>query len=178
MTSRRSQIVEAARDGDWSECVLLIEEATASHPFLQSEKGLLSAMLDLDAPDYVVASLIKAGYSVGDFGSIPSPFERCLEDFRLSERKAAIARILLECGVDANASLSTGRMPLTEAVARDIPELVGILLDHGADPNKLDVHGIESTSPLTLAREKRNAASLMLLKRVASTKNERRTRTA
>lgn len=103
-------------------------------------------------------------------GQMPLAIGPCLV-YAIYHSPLPFVRTLLELGADPNADDHSGFPPLIAALScshprpgstgrSDVPALITLLLDHGADPNQ---HGINDYTPLHMAVAERNAEAVRLL---------------
>ena len=71
--------------------------------------------------------------------------------FAARDQNEPISRVLLEAGAAVDPVDTQGNTPLLECVFNNSPNLalIQLLLEHGADPGKKNVHG---ASPISIAR--------------------------
>jgi ankyrin repeat protein len=96
----------------------------------------------------------------GDPNAVDSTGNRLLHD-AVDAGPEAVS-ILLEAGVEADAVNHEGNTPLIYAGMTDFPEVIRLLLDHGADPNAINTM-TPSESALVRAKRGGNAAIIQLL---------------
>ena len=103
-------------------------------------------------------------------GQMPLAIGPCLV-YAIYHSPLPFVRTLLELGADPNVDDHSGFPPLIAALScsrarpgspgrSDVPALMALLLDHGADPNQ---HGINDYTPLHMAVAERHAGAVHLL---------------
>jgi hypothetical protein len=94
---------------------------------------------------------------------------RALWDRRSAPNSGAILRLLLSRGLDPEATLAGGNTALEKALDERSASWVEALLSHGADPNRLSIHGFRTferlrfEEPLTGKSEKTQRQNQQLL---------------
>ena len=103
-------------------------------------------------------------------GQMPLAIGPCLT-YAIYHSPLPFVRTLLELGADANADDHSGFPPLIAALScsrarpgsrgrDDVPALLALLLEYGADPNQ---RGVNDYTPLHMAVAERNAEAIHLL---------------
>jgi ankyrin repeat protein len=117
--------------------ILLLNGADPNRrPYLERDGSTLNeAPIDFTTEFHVLKLLVEAGADVNriDRTGVPTLVRVC-RHFREDS-----ARFLIESGANVNAISTTLQTPLIAAV--EMPEIVRLLLEHGANPNNQDSQG-------------------------------------
>lgn len=146
--STAAEIAQAVYRKDWP----ALRELTPRDANIRDEDGytpLMHAVLAEDADPAIVALLIDRGADVN--AAEPDQGFTALH-FAARDQNAAIVRRLLEAGAEVDPVDVFGDTPLWRSVMSSSasPATMKLLLEHGADPNMRNRHGV---SPRDLARE-------------------------
>lgn len=124
-------------------------------------------IVDVDAPPTVVVELLMSCLRPYDILCQPVDVAaRCIDKWLTHANAGGSFVALLAAGVDANGVVGGGSRLLQYAIARDRPEAARALLQYGADPFALGVHGRESTSAIEDSLVARNSAATVVLQGV------------
>jgi cytochrome c len=77
-----------------------------------------------------ITAALDAGANVNDPDAFATPLY-----YAVSRQHLDAAKLLIDRGADVNAGSKIGGPPLKAAIAKSKPELITLLLAHGADPN-------------------------------------------
>ncbi len=138
--AQESDLHAAARLGDVAELRRLMEaepeaidregpyRGTALHDAVGNSR--------LDAVTFLIEAGADVNARCGDDGALPLQLARCFE----------VAKVLLDAGaaIGKDDESRYAGLALSQAVEADDPEWVGLLLDHGADPDARPNPGSES----------------------------------
>ena len=128
---KENALHKAIRSGQVAYAMRLLE--LGKFPETRNTKGETPLMKAAElAQEGVISTLIAAGHGV----NVQDKKGRTALSRAVNKKSAPVAKLLLEAGASVRASGDTS--PLMEAVAANHPELVGMLLAQGADPNEND----------------------------------------